>query len=107
MDMICENCLQIKEQNCFLKDQKICFHCVYKIKTSKKVLKTEKVKYCRVCKKELNYDENARKRQRNVFCSLECAEKGHKDLNLNHWTRKLRKMEVAASYMDLSDYVVK
>lgn len=88
--MLCDRCLLDREVSDFLKNQKFCYKCIYEIKTEGKIKKTKK-NYCRVCSKEVILEKNARKRQRSVFCSCECALKGHKSLSNNHWTRKLRR----------------
>jgi hypothetical protein len=62
---------------------------MYRIKTQKTPEKrTPKPTLCRMCGKEVLRLENQKKRQRTVFCSSICAEKGHKDQLDNHWTRK-------------------
>lgn len=85
--MICPNCKIDLTQNNFLPNQEICFKCTYKAKTAKKIIPP---KLCRLCKQEILFDENLKKRQRTVFCSEKCALKGQKNKNENHWTRKLR-----------------
>jgi ribosome-binding protein aMBF1 (putative translation factor) len=45
---------------------------------------------CRICGKGFGQEENVKKRQRSVFCSLKCAQEGHKKQINNHWTRKIR-----------------
>jgi len=89
--MICDNCKIDRLVTDFIKNQKYCYRCEYR----KKLVfcpekKTPKKNYCRSCKKEIVPIENAKKRQRTVFCSLECAQDGHKVLTNNHWTRQLR-----------------
>ena len=51
---------------------------------------TTKTQLCRICGKRIVHKKDAKKRQRTVFCSSECAEKGHKTQLTNHWTRKIR-----------------
>lgn len=52
--------------------------------------KQEKECLCKICNKKIENDKTIRKRQRNIYCSEECALKGHKQRNLTYWTRKLR-----------------
>jgi len=89
--MICGNCKIDRLVTDFIKNQKYCYRCEYR----KKLIfhpekKTPEKHICRSCKKEIVHVENAKKRQRTVFCSLECAQDGHKILTNNHWTRQLR-----------------
>lgn len=87
--MLCETCLEIREDKDFFNGNKICYKCIYKSKI-KDINKDKPSNFCRICAKEVFFDKNAKKRQRNVFCSKECATKGHKNLLKNHWTRKLK-----------------
>ncbi len=90
--MICDNCKIERLVNDFINNQKFCYHCEYQIKLKKTGQKRTIIpKFCRKCGKEIIHMKNARKRQRTIFCSEECAEAGHKELRDNHWTRKLRK----------------
>lgn len=90
--MICDNCKVDRLVIDFIKNQKFCYHCEYRIKLQKtRKKRTPKPQLCRICNKEIIYKETLKKRQRTVFCSCECAEKGHKELTNNHWTRKVQK----------------
>ena len=97
-DMICEKCLKEKEQKFFLNGQTCCFSCVYQMKTSKNNKKIVKQKFCRGCKKEMFRDEKSKKRQRNVYCSLECSDRGYKEQRQNYWTRKVQVCPVEVSH---------
>lgn len=89
--MICGSCREEKCQKDFLLRQPYCYQCIYKIKTKKiKHVVVIRKNYCRVCEKEIIFKKDAKKRQRNVFCSLECATEGHREATKNHWTRKAR-----------------
>lgn len=89
--MICPSCNEKCEASDFLPNQDICFRCMYKAKKLAVIIeKKEKKTFCKMCKKEIVRDEESRKRQRNVYCSQECAKKGHKNTNDNFWTRKFR-----------------
>ena len=76
--MICDSCKIDRLVTDFINNQKFCYRCEYRKKLvfhpEKKI---EKKQFCRTCKKEIIHVENAKKRQRTVFCSLECAEDGH------------------------------
>ncbi len=96
--MLCGKCLQFRDEKDFLKGQEFCYQCIYKMKINNG--KEEKIKYCRNCKKEMIRDEKTKKRQRNVYCSLECAEIGYKDQRLNHWTRKVQASPLGALQND-------
>lgn len=86
--MICDNCKIERLVTDFIKNQKYCYRCEYQIKLSKTPKKrTKKQKLCRVCQKEITQTENVKKRQRDVFCSHQCAQKGHEEQLKNHWTR--------------------
>jgi hypothetical protein len=89
--MICDSCKIDRLVNDFVNKSNICYKCVYQEKLEKMGKKrTRKVNFCRMCGKEVIHKENFKKRQRTVFCSCECAEKGHKELINNHWTRIVR-----------------
>ncbi len=90
INMICEKCFREKDDKDFLNNNMICFKCIYELKMKSSNPSIAK-NVCRICSKKFYGDKNAKKRQRNVFCSEECALKGHKELSNNHWTRKLRK----------------
>jgi hypothetical protein len=90
--MICENCKNEREQKDFLLNQPYCCRCMYelKLKAYKKRISSEKQhKICRNCNKEFGFDKDLKQRQRDVYCSLECALKGHIEIRNNYWTRKL------------------
>ena len=82
--MICENCNTDRVNSDFINGNKICYHCIYEMK-----LQSKKKNYCRKCGKELIHEEDIRKRQRTIFCSKECAKKGHREQLNNHWTRNI------------------
>ncbi len=89
--MICPNCSKECLPSDFLPKQTDCYRCVYK---SKNVVKAETKKkkecLCKICGDEITNDKDVKKRQRNVYCSEQCAQKGHKNTNENYWTRKFR-----------------
>ena len=86
--MICVSCKIDRLIYDFINNQKFCYHCVYRLKQSKIAEKrTQKPALCRMCKKQIIRLKNYKKRQRTVFCSQECAQKGHKKQLKNHWTR--------------------
>jgi endogenous inhibitor of DNA gyrase (YacG/DUF329 family) len=86
--MKCEKCLFEREDRDFFKKQTICYRCVYKEKIEMYTKKLNiRKNHCRICKKEINFEQNAKKRQRNIFCSPECAEIGLNDLRKKHWTK--------------------
>lgn len=93
-NMICDNCKEERKPNDFINKQKFCYRCVYreKVKNSPKIRKEKKF-FCRMCKKEIVQIKDLRKRQRSVFCSVECAIAGHQEITKNYWTRTLRKGE--------------
>ena len=89
--MLCDNCKTERLVTDFINKQKFCYHCVYRIKlenTSKK--RIPRKLFCRICGEEFVRKESLKKRQRTVFCSQECAHRGHKKQLNNHWTRKIR-----------------
>lgn len=89
--MICDSCKTDRLITDFINNHKFCYHCTYRKKLEKKTEKqTQKHVICRVCGNEVIRNEKQKKRQRTVFCSSECAEKGHKDQIKNHWIRKMR-----------------
>jgi hypothetical protein len=88
--MICFNCKIDRLFTDFINNQKFCYRCTYRIKLQKMMEKrTKKPVLCRTCGKKIIRKENDKKRQRTVFCSFECAEKGHKELVKNYWTRNI------------------
>lgn len=89
--MFCVSCKTEKLVTDFINNQNICFRCIYQKKLEKAgIFRTETVLFCRICDKPIPHEKNAKKRQRTVFCSMECAEKGHKDMINKHWTRQVR-----------------
>ena len=99
-NMICDICLMDKNKKDFFKGNTSCYSCIYKKKIKEMNPKTLK-NYCRICAKEVFFDKKAKKRQRNVFCSEECAQKGHKELLKNYWTRQVKRNPVISScYQD-------
>lgn len=89
--MICNSCKTEKLISDFINRENICYKCLYREKikkTSKKQIKGPTL--CRTCGKEVIHKKTEKKRQRTVFCSLRCAQKGHKLQVSNHWTRKIK-----------------
>ncbi len=82
--MICQGCKIDKVESYFINGNKTCYHCIYQRK-----IKIKNKNYCRKCGKELISDTECKKRQRTIFCSEECAQKGHVDQLNNHWTKKI------------------
>lgn len=89
--MICRICLVDKKEKDFLLKDDFCYKCSYEMKVKLQKEKSKDKKLCRVCSKTITVCENIKKRQRNIFCSKECALIGHKDANNNHWTRQVRR----------------
>ena len=88
--MICDSCQVERLVTDFINNQKICYKCMYKQKLKKSMEKRTKKKFkCRCCEKEFMQEESIKTRQRTVFCSCECAEKGHNKQVENYWTRKI------------------
>ncbi len=89
--MICPECKKNLPPTDYVRDQDICYRCSYALKNkiTKEVLRKEP-SVCKTCGKQIKFLENVKKRQRNVYCSSECASVGHKNINNNYWTRKLR-----------------
>jgi len=93
--MICDNCKIDLLVTDFINNQKFCYHCEYRKRLEKNMGKrTPKPTLCRMCGAEVVKKENLRKRQRTVFCSSKCADKGQKEQSNNHWTRKPRNWPV-------------
>ena len=86
--MICNECkLELPDRDFFL-NNKSCYRCIYAMKVKKTKNKIKK-NHCRICRKEVFFDVNAKKRQRSVFCSYECAEIGQRELMKKYWTNRL------------------
>jgi hypothetical protein len=86
--MICINCNCEKLVSDFINSENICYKCLYRIKLNKAMEnRTEKTNFCRICGKKVLRKKDLKKRQRSVFCSGDCALKGHKDQIKNYWTR--------------------
>lgn len=89
--MICSNCNTERLVADFINNQKFCYRCEYQLKLEKTIeIRIERLPCCRVCGKEIVKLKKLKKRQRSVFCSCECALKGHKELSNNYWTRKIK-----------------
>jgi len=86
--MFCNECKQEKGASDFIRSDVTCYKCVYKIKC--KTWKKKK-NYCQFCGQEIAHDDNLKKRQRNVYCSEDCALAGHKVISTNYWTRVLKR----------------
>jgi hypothetical protein len=89
--MFCEKCKIDRSDKDFVNNKKLCFRCEYqeKLRKAPQMQDVRRPLFCRMCTKQIAHDESLKKRQRTVFCSLECAQKGQKELNNNYWTRKL------------------
>ncbi len=91
--MICNKCKIDKVEKDFINNQEFCYQCVYQIKLQKNTEKRiKKIPNCRICDKEIFHSINQIGRQRSVFCSPECAKKGHQKLIKEYWTRKIREV---------------
>lgn len=91
--MICPACQCQREQKDFIRAQVKCYRCSYqeKLQLLREHKAEKKKNFCAVCQKEIKTDDKLKKRQRNVYCSLGCAEKAHKQHVNNHWTKRFRK----------------
>lgn len=88
--MICNNCKIDKKSSDFINSENICYRCIYREKLELAAkMTTKKPQRCRVCQMILTIQKNIKKRQRTVYCSLACAESGHKNQINNHWTKKV------------------
>ena len=93
--MICDSCKKERLVSDFLKSHKFCYKCVYQEKITKSMRKrTEQHSLCRTCNQIIINKKKEKRRQRTVYCSCECAEKGHKDQVNNYWTRKIINTDV-------------
>ena len=88
--MICTVCRNDLDPSDFFHKKSMCFHCLYlqKLKIQAKKKPNQKT-FCRICEKEIRFDESLKRRQRNVFCSDECAIIGYRQKRENHWTKQL------------------
>lgn len=93
--MICDNCKKERLFTDFINNQKYCYQCTYRMKleksTGNRVIKPQS---CRSCKKEIFNNKSQKKRQRTVFCSLKCAQEGHRYQLNNHWTRQIPNVDI-------------
>ena len=90
--MICDSCKVDSLFSDFINNQKFCYRCIYREKLSKsKGKRTQRSIFCRMCGKKIIRQKDAKTRHREVFCSSECAEEGHKQQLNTHWTRKFLK----------------
>lgn len=93
--MICDSCKSERLVSDFINNQNICFRCIYHKKLEKSgIIRTDKPLTCRMCGKQIPHKKNAKKRQKTVFCSYACAEKGHRELNNKYWTKQVPSMRV-------------
>jgi len=68
---------------------------MYQIKLqNSKEKRTKKGFLCRCCGIEFAIDKTSKKRQRSVFCSEECAHKGHVEQKNNYWINKISKVNL-------------
>ncbi len=85
--MLCRECLGDKEERDFIgKEATMCYRCLYK----NKVLVAKKKNKCRECGKKFLYERKGSGNQRYIYCSIECADIGHKKQVNQSWTRQLR-----------------
>ncbi len=100
--MLCENCKIDRPDKDFVNNNKLCYRCEYqkKLKKTPKNQDIERPMFCRICTKQIAHKKDLKKRQRTVFCSLECAKKGQKELNNNYWTRKLSSSRITCFGFD-------
>lgn len=88
--MLCYNCKKEKLDSDFINNCNVCYKCLYRIKIEKiKKNRTPKTYLCRTCGIKFLKKEKEKKRQRTIFCSFECAHKGHQEQLNNYWTRKI------------------
>ena len=89
--MFCDSCKVDRLISDFINKQNICYKCMYRKKLQEAPQKrTSKDQTCRTCGARVLHKKNEKKRQRTVFCSPECATKGHQIQLNNHWTRRIR-----------------
>lgn len=88
--MICDECQGDFDERDFIRNSKICYRCVYLNKTKNN--KKKKSGYvCKNCNVKFSNNENIKGKQRTSYCSLECAQEGHKHQINNYWTKSLLK----------------
>jgi hypothetical protein len=89
--MFCDNCKKERLEKDFINNQKFCYRCEYrkkKEKTTEKRIKKDLV--CRQCQQVFYRNKEKGGSKRTVFCSMECAEKGHKESIKRHWTKRIQ-----------------
>jgi hypothetical protein len=92
--MICDNCKIDRLEKDFINNQKFCYICEYQKKLQISMEnRTKKTFVCRLCKKEFTQIENAKRRQRDKYCSEECSKEGHQKQIDGYWTRKARRVD--------------
>jgi hypothetical protein len=88
--MICVICQIDRLVRDFINNDSICYKCVYQKKIEKQSKKrTPKKIFCRICGKEIIHIENLKKNKRTVYCSYDCAEKGHRKKMNDYWCHKV------------------
>lgn len=85
--MICSGCNLDRLKKDFFTGQIKCYKCMYRDKLGKNC---KKKLICKMCKLEFVVPSGTGKKQRDVYCSQECANKGHKIQLSTHWTKVLR-----------------
>lgn len=66
---------------------------MYRIKQQKNTENRKSKKMiCRICDREIVHIKNQIGRQRSVFCSEECAKKGHQQMIKDYWTRRINEV---------------
>jgi hypothetical protein len=88
--MICGECNEDHSDDDFLMKSLICYHCIYKRKIELSHFKEgKKACACKECNKSFIIDKTKKIRQRNVYCSKECAHTAHKKQMQDFWTNKV------------------
>jgi hypothetical protein len=89
--MICDNCKVDRIESDFINNQKFCYRCEYRKRLEiKPKNRTVRPKTCRLCGSIIQNIDGLKKRQRTIYCSVECSEKGYQEMRKNHWTRKVQ-----------------
>ena len=90
--MLCGICKIEKKESDFINSKDVCYKCLYQIKKQKPAKKNAPKK-CRICHAEIAIPSDSKKRNRTIFCSVECAKEGHRDQIDQHWTRRIRRWD--------------
>jgi hypothetical protein len=87
--MICIHCKLDKDTKDYIMGNVICYKCVFEAKI--KIIGKRKPfnLKCKICNAYIKEEKENKNRQKEKYCSVECAKIGHKININNYWARSI------------------